>query len=300
MTLAVRAFVAAATVLALVPARAQPATDDGSASASITGYAQFNTTLDAGGRFNWAGGFASASVTRQVTPQLSAGLRARYEYQSWNWHEPTGFANTTPWKSMNAPSVALDLDYVYAPDLIFGLRPVVEWAFETGANTGDALTYGAVASATKVFSKDLALGIGITAFRRIDKTEVLPFPIVNWQLSDKWRIANPFEAGPAGGAGLEAVYSPDERREYALGVSYRSYRFRLATDNATPSGVGENHFIPIFLRVSQRLSKDARIDFYGAIATYGNASVDYENGGGRYSDDYNIGPALAATLVVNF
>ena len=70
--------------------------------------------------------------------------------------------------------------------------------------------------------------------------------------------------------------APDERREYALGVSYRSYRFRLATDNATPSGIGENHFIPIFLRVSQRLSKDARIDFYGALATYGNASVDYE------------------------
>ena len=116
-------LVAAATVLALMPARAQPAPGDGSARASITGYTQFNTTLDAGGRFNWAGGLASASVTRQVTPQLSAGFAARYEYQSWNWHEPTAFGNTTPWKSMNAPSVALDLDYAYAPDLIFGFDP---------------------------------------------------------------------------------------------------------------------------------------------------------------------------------
>lgn len=300
MTVVVRAIIAAATVFALAPAHAQLAPGDGSASASLTGYMQFNTPLDAGGRFNWAGGLASATATRQVTSQFSAGVVARYEYQSWNWHEPTAFANATPWKNINAPSIALDLDYAYAPDLILGLRPVVEWGFETGANTGDALTYGAVASATKVFSKDLVLGLGVTAFRRIDKTQVLPFPIVNWQLSDKWRIANPFEAGPAGGAGIEAVYSPDERREYALGVSYRSYRFRLATDNATPSGIGENHFIPIFLRVSQWLSKDARIDFYGAIATYGNASVDYQDGGGRYSDDYNIGPALAATLVVNF
>ena len=294
------ACLAAATVLALAPAHAQLAPGEVSARASITGYTQFNTTLDSGGRFNWAGGLASASATRQLSPQFSLGVVARYEFQSWNWHEPTAFGNLAAWKNLNAPSVGLDLGYAYAPDLLLSLRPIVAWDFESGANTGDALTWGAVASAAKVYSKDLVLGLGVGAFRRIDKTQVLPFLVVNWRISDTWRIANPFQAGPAGGAGLEAVYSPNERREYALGLSYRSYRFRLATDNATPSGIGENSFIPIFLRVTERLSKDARLDFYGALATYGNASVDYQNGGGRYNDDYNIGPALGVTLVLDF
>ena len=299
MRFAVRPLPALAVALALA-AHAQVPPGETSARASLTAYTQFNTTLDSGGRFNWTGGLASASVTRQLTPQLSAGLSARYEYQSWRWHEPTAFANAEPWKSVNAPSVGIDLGYAYAPDLLLSLRPIVAWDYESGASTGDALTWGAVASFAKVFSKDLVLGLGVSAFRRIDETKVLPFPIISWRVSDKWRIANPFPAGPAGGAGLEAVYSPDERWEFAEGIAYRSYRFRLATDNATPSGIGENSFIPIFLRVTRRLAKDARIDFYAAIATFGKASVDDRNGDGRYSNDYNIGPALGATLVVDF
>jgi len=101
-------------------------------------------------------------------------------------------------------------------------------------------------------------------------------------------------------AGLELVYAPDDRWEFAEGVTYRSYRFRLAPDNATPSGVGENSFIPLFLRVTRKLAKDARLDFYGAISTGGKIKVDTESGGGLYSDNYKIGPALGATLVVDF
>ncbi len=56
------ACLATATVLALAPAHAQLAPGEVSARASITGYTQFNTTLDSGGRFNWAGGLASASA----------------------------------------------------------------------------------------------------------------------------------------------------------------------------------------------------------------------------------------------
>jgi hypothetical protein len=298
MAFAARACLAAASIAAATPACAQ--SDDKSASASFTGYYQFNTTLDAGGRFNWGGGIARASLTRPLSQQLSADLDLRYEYQSWRWHEPVAFGNEAAWNNVNAPSIAVNFDYAYAQDLVLSLKPQVEWDYESGANTGDALTWGAVAAVTKVFSPSLALGVGLSAFRRIDKTQVLPFPIVNWQINDKWRIANPFDAGPAGGAGIEAIYSPNERWEIAEGVTYRSYRFRLATDNHTPSGVGENSFIPIFVRVTRKLTKDARIDFYGAITTYGKASVDYENGNGRYHDDYNIGPALAASFVLQF
>src|SRR5262245_3829913 len=300
MPRAARVCLVAALVIATAQARAQSSTDDKSARLSLTGYYQFNTNLDSGGRFNWGGGIANASFSRPLTQQLSAELDVRYEYQSWRWHEPVAFGNESPWKSLNAPSIGLNFDYAYAQDLVFTLKPLVEWDYETGANTSDSLTWGAVGAVTKVYSQNLALGIGLSAFRRVDKTQVLPFPIVNWQINDKWRIANPFEAGPAGGAGLEVVYTPNERWEIAEGAAYRSYRFRLATDNPTPSGIGENNFIPIFLRVTRKLTKDARIDFWAAIATFGRASVDYENGGGRYQDDYNVGPALAATFVLQF
>jgi hypothetical protein len=293
-------YVAFATSVAFSFAARGETPGETTASVAVTGYTQFNTTLDSGGRFNWGGGIANATLTRQFTPQLSAGLAARYEYQSWNFRDPAAFGNVAPWKNLNAPSVGVDVTYAWAPDILINVAPTVAWTYESGANTGDALTYGAVASVAKVFSPELVLGLGVSAFRRVDKTQALPFLIVNWKLSDKLRINNPFEAGPAGGAGLELVYAPDDRWEIAEGVTYRSYRFRLAPDNATPSGVGENSFIPLFLRVTRKLTKDARVDFYGAIVTGGKLKVDTESGGGLYSDNYKIGPALGATLVVNF
>jgi hypothetical protein len=297
------AIVIAATVLAPVlsaTAHAQAAAGDVSGTAALTGYTQFNTNLDSGGRFNWADALAIAKVTRQFTPQLAVGLSARYEYQSWNFNTPAAFGNVAPWKNLNAPNVGVDFTYAWAPDLFINVAPSVAWTYESGANTGDALSYGAVASVAKAFSPDLLVGLGVSAFRRVDKTQALPFLVVNWKISDKWRINNPFAAGPAGGAGLEFVYSPDDRWEFAQGLTYRNYRFRLATDGPTPSGIGENSFIPLFMRVTRKVTKDARIDFYGAIVTGGKLSVDNQNGGGVYSDNYKIGPALGATLVVNF
>jgi hypothetical protein len=296
---AVRATAAMSIVLAAT-AHAQVAPGGLSGTAALTGYANFNTNLDSGGRFNWAGGIANATLVRQFTPQLSVGLTARYEYQSWNFKDPAAFGGLAPWKSLNAPGIGIDFTYAWTPDLFIDVAPSVAWTYETGASTSDALTYGAIASMAKAYSPDLLLGLGISAFRRVDKTQVLPFFIVNWKISDQWRMKNPFQAGPLGGAGLELVYAPDDRWEFAPGLTYRSYRFRLATDAPTPSGIGENRFIPLFMRVTRKLSKDARIDFYGAIVTGGKLSVDTENGGGLYSDNYKIGPALGATLVVNY
>lgn len=294
---------APAVLLACVSAvaHAQGAAPDAvSGSAALTGFTQFNANLDAGGRQNWAGGIASGTLTRQLTPQLSAGLAVRYDYQSWNFNSPTGFGGVAPWTNLNAPLIAINIGYAYAPDLMISVRPTVEWSYESGARTGDALTYGAVASVTKVFSPDLVLGLGVSAFHRIDKTQALPFMIVNWKFADKWRISNPFQAGPTGGAGLELVYTPNDRWEFGQGISYRSYRFRLKQDGPTPGGVGENSFIPLFARFSRTFSKDLRLDFWAALVDGGSLSVDYANGGGRYHDDYKVAPGLGATLAWRF
>jgi hypothetical protein len=292
--------VAALAAALSTPAWAQQPPGTTSATAAVTGYGQFNTTLDAGGRFNWSGVIASASVSRQWTPQVSAGIVARYEYQSWNFDQPAAFGNVAPWKNFNAPSIGASISYAYAQDVILGVRPVVEWDYESGADTGEALTYGAVASVAKVFSPDLVLGLGVSVFRRIDKTQALPFFVVNWKFADKWRLANPFQAGPAGGAGVELVYTPNDAWEIAEGVAYRSYRWRLAEDAPVANGIAQNSFVPVFLRVTRRLSKDLRIDLYGALPTNGKLEANNEDGSGRYSDKYKLGPALGVSLVAQF
>lgn len=289
------------TVTVNAPARAQAGKPgDVTASASLTGFTQLDTDLDGGGQFHWGGGLASGSVLRQFTPRFGAGLTVRYDYQDWKFSAPSAFGGVAPWSHLDAPSVGLDLNYAYGPDIHFVLTPTVEWSYESGANTSDALTYGAVASAAKVFSPDLVLGLGVSVFRRINETKALPFFIVNWKINDRWRIANPFKAGPAGGAGLELAYTPDDHWEFGAGGTYRSYRFRLKENGPTPNGIGDNSFFPLFARISRKLTPHLRFDFYAAAVAGGKLSVDYANGDSRYSDDAKLGPGLGATFVYRY
>lgn len=271
-----------------------------SASGSITGINQFDTDLDHSGSFHWAGVQIGGNVTRQFTPQVAAGFSLRYDYQDWNWDKSAAFADRAPWSRLNAPLVGLNLSYAIAPDWRLGFSPSVEWSGESGAKASDSLNYGALLTATRTVSPDLVLGFGLGVFRQIDENKVFPFVLVNWKISDRLRLGNPLQAGPAGGAGLELAYALSERWEVGGGGSYRSYRFRLKDDGPVPGGIGENRFIPLFARLSYSIDKSTRADLYAAGFVNGKLTVD--NAGGRdvYSDEYNSAPAIGLTVSHRF
>ena len=87
------------------------------------------------------------------------------------------------------------------------VSPSVAWGYETGASTSNALTYGAVVVASKDFSKTLTIGLGVAVYHEIYETRTYPFLAIEWQIDEHWKLANPFKAGPAGGAGLELTYA---------------------------------------------------------------------------------------------
>jgi hypothetical protein len=283
--------------LATAAAHAQEAKPgDISVATSITGVNTFNTDLDSGGDFHFAAGIVSGRVTRQFTTQFSAGITLRYDFQDWKFGSPSAFGGQAPWKYLNAPTVTVDLSYALQPDLLIGVTPLIGWGYESGAGGGNALIYGGIVSATKVFSPSLVLGVGAGVVRQIDETKVFPFLIINWQIDDHWRLANPFAAGPAGGAGVELAYAPDDRWEFAIGGAYRLYRFRLNDSGPAPRGVGENRFIPLFARITRNLGPKTHIDLYAGGSVYGRLSVDNSNGNGFAQDDYKTAPAIGITL----
>jgi hypothetical protein len=152
-----------------------------------------------------------------------------------------GVWRRNPWHILNAIAIGLSLDYTYQDDLRFGVAPVFGWSYETGASASDATNYGAVLSVTKQFSPRLVLGGGVSVFRQIDDTKAFPFVIVQWQIDDRWRLTNPFRAGPAGGAGIELAYAVSDNWEIAGGgeLDAGAARFRLDDSGIAPGGIGE-------------------------------------------------------------
>lgn len=293
-------LVVAGALLSNAASAQTPKTNELKGSFAVTGINQFDSDLDGGGNAGWASVILSGAWTRQVSPALGVGLTLRYDYEKWRFSSPAAFHGQAPWDQVNALSLGVPLDYAYAPDLRFSVTPAIEWAYETGASTSNVVNYGAIVSATRIFSPKLVLGAGVGVFRQIDVTKVFPFLVVQWQIDERWRLANPFRAGPAGGAGLELAYAVDDNWELAGGGAYRSYRFRLSDTGVAPGGVGEHRFFPLFLRATRKFGPSTRVELYAGASLAGRLSVDDAYGDAVGSDDYKAAPVLGVTLLHRF
>ena len=298
--LAVAAVAAAATLLPAAASAQGGRPAALSSSASVTGLASFDTDLDRdGGSFRWSGAIASGTLARQVNAEWSVGFNLGYQYERWSFDSPSAFGSEAPWGTINRPSVGVNVRYQAAPDIGLFLSPQFEWDYETGASE-DSHNFGAVLGATRVWSRDLVLGVGAGVFRQIDETNVFPFLIVNWRINDQWRLANPFRAGPAGGAGLELTYAVDDRWELAGGGTYRDYRFRLKDSGPNANGIGQNRGIPLFARLTRKLGPTARLDLYAGATVGGTLKLRDPDGNTLVSSDYDAAPFVALTLAGEF
>jgi hypothetical protein len=278
--------------------RAAPGEMTTTFNASVLG--QTATDLDAGGRFDWVGAKVGINVKRQFTPTLSLGFSAAYGSENWSFDSPSAFGPVAPWGNLLRPSIGLSLGYALASDLAMFVAPQLEWSYESGASASDGQNYGAVFGVTKVFSPTLFAGIGLGVFRQIDDTRYVPFFIVNWQITDRWRLANPVQAGPAGGAGLELSYAFSGDWELGGGAAYRDYRFRLRSDAPTPNGLGRNSGTPVFAKLTRRFGPAASIDLYAGAVLGGRLRVLDASGTTVQQSDYGTSPLIALSGSFSF
>ena len=99
--------------------------------------------------------------------------------------------------------------------------------------------------------------------------------MIDWKISDRWNLNNPFPGGPTGGAGLELTYSATTNFKVSGGAAYRSYRFRLNNSGPYAGGVGQNKFIPVFAKFCYAFDRTTILDLY-TIANVGGKYFSHE------------------------
>lgn len=269
-------------------------------SAAVTGIHQFGSGLDQGGDMQWNSAAISGSVTRQFVPAFAAGVSLRHVSEDWRFNSPAAFGGEAPWRDLRRSSVGLNLSLALSRTLLLGVSPSVEWAYDTGANTEDAFTYGAVVSAAKVVKPDMVLGAGASVYRQFYSVKVSPFVIVNWKLNDRFRIANARPAGPEGGAGVELCWMLTPDWELAGGGVFRSDRYRLVDTGPYAGDIGETSSIPMFARLSRGLGPKFKADLYTGALAQGRLRIKDSDSHEIASDDYAIAPAIAVTVSLRY
>ncbi len=272
------------------------------ASVSVVGINQFNTTLNSGGNFGWSYASASLGLLNNISPVTTIGMSFRYETEFWNWSNMQAYnlGGKNPWGTIQSPGVSFVYSHKFDSDWKLNLIPTIESSAEQGAELGNSLTYGAIVNAAKQLSPTLNLGLGTGVFRQIDTNRIFPFIVVDWKITDRWNLNNPFPGGPAGGAGLELSYAVTPQFKVSGGAAYRSYRFRLSNSSAYAGGVGQNRFIPIFARFSYAFDRTTLLDLYTIANVGGSVSAIDTSGNTVLSTNYKTAPAIALSLVKRF
>jgi hypothetical protein len=296
--------VATAALVSLVtaPSFAQtaPGPTDWRWSYSAAAFDVFKSDLDHGGSAGMAGFFAGISGLKPIDSKLAISTAVRFDLLDFNFSNPTAFGGVAPWNRVYQPGISVGVSYLLDNGWRLGFVPTVQYSGESGAKFGDAIIWGALASASKTFGKDLTLGLGVAGFSRIEKTSFFPFVIVNWQITENLRLANPFAAGPAGPAGLELVYDLGGGWETGVGAAYRSFRFRNSEDAPTPNSIGEARMIPVFARIAKNLTPATQLELM-AGATVGNQLKLYDQGGERLvAENQDAAPFVALTFSGRF
>ena len=125
-----------------------------------------------------------------------AGVTLNHDYTDYSFSNPVRFGDAAPWSMVQRYGVSVPLSFGLSDGWSVGLATSFDWFRENGADAGDAFTWGGIVSATKRFDNGNRLGFGMGVFDRIEETSVFPFLLVDWWISDRWRLVNPLPAGP--------------------------------------------------------------------------------------------------------
>lgn len=267
---------------------------------SVTPVFQGQGDLDGGGDYSAWSAVVRAGVLGNLGGGKRAGVVFNYDYTDYSFSSPAAFGGMAPWGSVKRYGVAAPLSFTRNDGWSFGLTPSVDWIHENGADTGESLTWGAVATATRYFADGNQLGFGLGVFSRLEETSVFPLLVVDWKLSDRWRLVNPLPAGPTGPAGLELDYRVSDSWSLGFGAAWRTTRFRLSESGPVASGVGEERGVPVFLRSSHNLVPGVRLFLYAGMVTAGELRVEDASGNVLRKVDVDPAPLLGATVSARF
>jgi hypothetical protein len=292
----------ASLATSIASAHAQAPAGGVQAFASITPAFQGEADLDGGGSYRSSTTILRAGFSAGIGGGHRAGLTVNYDYSDNDFDAPTAFAGGgAPWGTVQRYGVSAPLLFNLGDGWGLSVVPSIDRFREDGADAGDSDSWGSLLAVNRAFPDRNRIGIGVGVFRRIDDTEVFPLILVDWKLSERWRLQNPLPAGPTGPAGLELDYRLDSDWNLGIGAARRSSRFRLSSSGPVPGGIGEESAVPVFLRATRNLAPNATLVLYAGVLL--GSELRVEDPSGRTPErniDVDPAPLIAATFTARF
>ncbi|MCL1040830.1 DUF6268 family outer membrane beta-barrel protein [Shewanella marisflavi] len=206
----------------------------------------------------------SAQTSYPLSRKLSISASLNYDRLDFDWggRGATLLDGVQPWSSVDRYGVGIGLSYRPTDRWLLLFAPKLQYAYADGASGSNAQSYGLVASGMYRFDGGSMLGLGVAYLNDISEVRTIPYLAVNWQITDKLKLANPFSAGFSGPAGLELSYQWYESIDIGIGSSKRTQRFLVEDDDVTIEIDEWVGFVRAGWQASKPLSFNAYLGYY--------------------------------------
>jgi len=269
-------------------------------SLSYTPVYQFESNLGGKGAFDVNRHYFNFGLMKPFSRNFRMGLGLKYDFENYNFKDLSNVAGATPWGTIHRPGISIPTFYSFKSNYSLMVSPSLQFSAESGAKVADSIAYGATIAIARPFGSDLYLGIGAAIFEQLEKPSIFPFILINWKINEQFRLSNPFQAGPAGPAGLELVFAPSKTWEFGISSAFRTYRFRLADKNAVSGGIGQDEFLVSFLKVQRKLRENLALDLSVGGLFLGELSIEDSGGSQLASEKYDPAPIVGLTIQGTF
>ena len=267
---------------------------------AVTPVYQDEGDLDNGGDFSADGVLTNFGLSGPIGGDNRAGITFNFDYLDYSFGNPVGFGGVAPWNVVQRYGLSVPLSFGLRENWMLGIVPSVNWFKEDGADTGDSLAWGGIVFASKRFASGNMIGPGIGVYELIEETRVFPLLLIDWRLGERWRLINPLSAGPIGPAGLELDYDFTKGWVAGFGGAFRRSRFRLSDTGPEPNGIGEQRDLPLFVRVTHNLGRQAQLHLYIGALVDGRLRVENPSGAELHEEAFDPAPFVGLTLQAHF
>jgi len=280
------ALLALLVLLPVTPVSAEPASPALRFSATVV--QQSPAELNDGGEF---------AVTRSRLQNGGNLLASRRLIANWDLeigmtHYDFDSSADERWDDIYQVGVNLSLIHPLNRHWSLLLIPGVSATGETDADVEKSLSYGMVAALNWRAMDGLRLGVGGALYQNLDELQGFPVLMIDWQLTPRWRLANPLRSGVTGPAGLELSWQAAKNWTLGTGSTWRSLRFRLDAKGTSPGGVGEEDAVPVWLRLTRQFAR-TQLTLYAGATLDGSLSSEDRHEHEVSHSDYDETPFLA-------
>ncbi len=285
----------------------QPGPANGSAAPSPwTPYArggyvhQFDTDLDGGGKFDIDRLFVQGGVSYSFGPRRRISVSVGAGRDQYDFSGNPGLAEQ-PWDRVDQLRFSIPVTWAFDEQWTVFAIPTLRFYGESGADTGDSASGGALAGVSYRVSDNLTIGPGIGVISQLeDSVSIFPILIVDWKITNRLSLETGRGLGATQGPGLDFKYRLSDAWSLGLGGRYESQRFRLDDKGPAPEGVGGDRSIPVYLSATYSRGRDLQISAIAGVEFDGELRLEDSNGRLIRRDNYESAPFLGGTFNFRF